>query len=140
MTAEAIPVRGRSADNRKTATAAIAAGEVQQLANGHILMFDNGLFRPDGDYSRALELALDFDTMTARAVWQYRAHPDISSHVFGNVVQSVPVIATSWKAWSRTIPLSGTGCASGISSGHGARSTGNSGHDMPDGVEGGAAS
>jgi hypothetical protein len=61
--------------------------DVQQLPNGHILMFDNGLFRPDGDYSRALELALDFDTMTARAVWQYRARPDISSHVFGNVVR-----------------------------------------------------
>lgn len=40
-------------------------------------MFDNGNFRPEGDYSRALELELDFQTMTARRVWEYRHQPDI---------------------------------------------------------------
>ncbi len=53
-----------------------------ELANGHILMFDNGNTRPDaegGQYSRALELALDFDTMTATKVWEYRNTPDIFS-------------------------------------------------------------
>ncbi len=43
--------------------------------NGHLLLFDNGDGRPaaeGGLYSRGLELALDWNTMTARKVWQYR--------------------------------------------------------------------
>ena len=47
----------------------------RMLANGHLLLFDNGDGRPaaeGGLYSRGLELALDWNTMTARKVWQYR--------------------------------------------------------------------
>ena len=50
---------------------------VRMLPNGHLLFFDNGNGRPaaeGGLYSRGLELALDWSTMTARKVWQYR-HP-----------------------------------------------------------------
>ncbi len=53
-----------------------------ELPNGHILMFDNGNTRPEaegGQYSRALELALDFNAMTATKVWEYRNTPDIFS-------------------------------------------------------------
>lgn len=49
----------------------------RMLPNGHLLLFDNGNGRPateGGLYSRGLELALDWNTMTARKIWQYR-HP-----------------------------------------------------------------
>jgi len=45
------------------------------LDNGNLLLFDNGNGRPateGGQYSRALELALDWSSMTAAKVWEYR--------------------------------------------------------------------
>ena len=51
-----------------------------QLANGNILLFDNGKGRPDAEgglYSRALELRLDDVAGTAVKVWEYRADPDV---------------------------------------------------------------
>jgi len=48
---------------------------VRMLDNGHLLLFDNGNGRPPaegGQYSRALELALDWNSMTATKVWEYR--------------------------------------------------------------------
>jgi len=50
----------------------------RMLDNGNLLLFDNGNGRPaaeGGLYSRALELALDWETMTATKVWQYRHQP-----------------------------------------------------------------
>src|SRR5690242_710919 len=47
------------------------------LPNGHLLLFDNGNGRPaaeGGVYSRALELELNRNSMTATKVWEYR-HP-----------------------------------------------------------------
>lgn len=52
----------------------------QQLPNGNILMFDNGRNRPEeegGNYSRALELALNDYDLVARKVWEYRHAPDL---------------------------------------------------------------
>jgi hypothetical protein len=49
----------------------------RMLDNGNILLLDNGNGRPateGGLYTRALELALDWDSMTASRVWEYR-HP-----------------------------------------------------------------
>jgi len=48
---------------------------VRMLENGNILFFDNGNGRPAAEgsqYSRALELALDWNSMTAAKVWEYR--------------------------------------------------------------------
>jgi len=48
--------------------------------NGNLLIFDNGTGRPEedgGEYSRAIELALDEGNMTAQAVWTYRHEPDL---------------------------------------------------------------
>jgi Arylsulfotransferase (ASST) len=45
------------------------------LDNGNLLLFDNGNGRPaaeGGLYSRALELALDWESMTVTNVWEYR--------------------------------------------------------------------
>jgi hypothetical protein len=58
-----------------------------QLPNGHILLFDNGDQRPDGDYSRALELELDFETMVARKAWEYRHQPDLHSVQISSVAR-----------------------------------------------------
>ena len=47
---------------------------------GNILLFDNGTRRPaarGGEFSRALELEVDEQAMTARAVWSYRHEPDL---------------------------------------------------------------
>ena len=59
-----------------------------ELANGNILLFDNGATRPDeegGAYSRALELRLDDANGTAEKVWEFRADPDIYSRNLGDV-------------------------------------------------------
>ncbi|MQA00723.1 MAG: hypothetical protein GEU80_15600 [Dehalococcoidia bacterium] len=51
-----------------------------QLPNGNVLLFDNGNSRPDeegGEYSRALELELDFESGTARKVWEYAGDPTL---------------------------------------------------------------
>lgn len=64
--------------------------DVQMLPNGDILLFDNGLSRPDdqgGQYSRAEELKLDFTTMTATKVWEYRNVPDLFSSAVGSAVR-----------------------------------------------------
>lgn len=48
--------------------------------NGNLLLFDNGTGRPEevgGQFSRALELAIDEAKMTAAAVWDYRHEPDL---------------------------------------------------------------
>ena len=58
------------------------------LPNGNVLLFDNGNLRPreeGGQYSRALELRLDTDTMTATKVWEYRHNPDIFAGCCSNV-------------------------------------------------------
>ena len=51
---------------------------VRMLDNGNILMLDNGNGRPSvegGQYTRALELELDWESMTAAKVWEYRHQP-----------------------------------------------------------------
>ena len=61
-----------------------------ELRNGNILLFDNGNTRPDedgGEYSRALEIHLDFDEMSARKVWQYRHDPDLFAGCCSNVTR-----------------------------------------------------
>ncbi|MBN1605181.1 MAG: aryl-sulfate sulfotransferase [Polyangiaceae bacterium] len=50
---------------------------VSRLANGHILLFDNGQFcwpeMPErGDLTRIVEYAVDEDAMTAELVWSYQ--------------------------------------------------------------------
>ncbi len=48
---------------------------VRMLDNGNLLLLDNGDGRPaaeGGQYTRALELALDWSSMTASKVWEYR--------------------------------------------------------------------
>lgn len=52
------------------------------LANGHILMFDNGNDRPNeegGQYSRALELEIDHKNKTVRKIWEFVHNPLIFS-------------------------------------------------------------
>jgi hypothetical protein len=54
---------------------------VRMIENGNLLLFDNGNGRPateGGQYSRALELALDWDSMTATKVWEYRHQVGVS--------------------------------------------------------------
>lgn len=60
---------------------------VTELPNGHLLLFDNGNYRPEGEFSRVLELELDFGTMTARKVWEYAPTPEIFSDKVSNVVR-----------------------------------------------------
>ena len=58
-----------------------------QLANGNVLVFDNGQTRPEsegGPYSRALELRLDDAAGAAVKVWEYRPEPDVYSSKLGS--------------------------------------------------------
>ena len=57
---------------------------VRMLDNGNLLLFDNGNGRPaaeGGQYTRALELALDWNSMTATKVWEYRHQVGVSGGV-----------------------------------------------------------
>jgi hypothetical protein len=61
---------------------------VFELTNGNVLMFDNGNTRPEsegGEYSRALELRLDYERMTVSKVWEYRHEPDIFARSISGV-------------------------------------------------------
>ena len=76
-----------------------AQHDATQLANGHVVMFDNGNFRP-GEYSRGLELDLDFATMTARKVWEYRPALDLYSERFGSASRQASgstLISFGWR-------------------------------------------
>jgi hypothetical protein len=56
----------------------------RMLENGNLLLLDNGNGRPaaeGGLYSRALELALDWESMTATKVWEYRHRIGMSGGV-----------------------------------------------------------
>jgi hypothetical protein len=58
---------------------------VQQLANGHLLMFDNGRDREGADrYSRALELQLDVVGGVASRVWSFAPSPLIYAPFVGS--------------------------------------------------------
>lgn len=59
---------------------------VQQLDNGHLLMFDNGRDRAGADrYSRALELDLDDERHTANQVWSFAPSPLLYAPYVGSV-------------------------------------------------------
>jgi hypothetical protein len=63
---------------------------VKILPNGDIVLFDNGNLRPaeeGGQYSRAEELKLNFSTMKATKVWEYRNTPDLFSSAVGSVIR-----------------------------------------------------
>ncbi len=50
------------------------------LANGNVLLFDNGTGRPyaeGGQFSRAVEIELDLQRMTARRVWEFWRRPPL---------------------------------------------------------------
>lgn len=56
------------------------APEIQ--ANGNILLFDNGA--EARQYSRAVEIAYDTDSMEAQVVWEYAPEPQIFAHIWGD--------------------------------------------------------
>ncbi len=53
------------------------------LPNGNILIFDNGDYNIR-EYSRAVELHYDTQSMQAQAVWSYRPDPDIFCPAYGD--------------------------------------------------------
>lgn len=57
--------------------------DVRVLANGHLLMFDNG-WNHSPAQSRAVEYALDTRRMTATMVWQYSPSPSIFNDYTGS--------------------------------------------------------
>jgi len=62
---------------------------IRRLANGNILLFDNGNYRPslneaDSLYSRVLEYRLDENSHTATLDWQYKHTPNIYGFAMGN--------------------------------------------------------
>ena len=57
--------------------------DVKKLANGNILMYDNGVGKSTW-YSRAVEYAFDEENKTAELVWEYRHDPDIKAYAMGS--------------------------------------------------------
>jgi hypothetical protein len=70
---------GGPASTFRGVEAAMAAGQhtATEVATDRVLLFDNGLDRQEGRYSRALEIQLDRQQGTAEVVWEFRATPDI---------------------------------------------------------------
>jgi hypothetical protein len=73
------------------ATVALAADDefwfqhtAREVAPGRVLLFDNGRDRPNGLFSRALELELDTAKGTATKVWEFRARPEIYAPIAGS--------------------------------------------------------
>ena len=58
--------------------------DVRLLANGHLLVYDNGAAHTPPQ-SRAVEYALDLSAMTATMVWEYRDNPSIYTPFVGSV-------------------------------------------------------
>lgn len=56
------------------------------LANGNILLYDNGNLKPTL-YSRVVEYKIDVPSKTATKVWEYRYTPDIYNSTFGSAYQ-----------------------------------------------------
>ena len=54
------------------------------LPNGHITLFDNGVFRTPR-FSRAIEYAIDEKKKSATLVWEQRHDPDVYGAATGNV-------------------------------------------------------
>lgn len=65
---------------------ALEAGQhtAAEVAPGRVLLFDNGLDRPAGLFSRALEMELDEDAGVARVAWQFRPAPDIYAPIISS--------------------------------------------------------
>lgn len=57
--------------------------QFEVLGDGHILLFDNG--PPERGYSRAAEIQLDFDAMTATELWEYIRVPPVYVYAKGDV-------------------------------------------------------
>ena len=83
---------GGPASTFDVADGAMDAGQhtAVEIAEDRVLLFDNGLDRPDSTrYSRAIELQLDRTAGTAEVVWEYRPTPDI----FAPIVSSARRLA-----------------------------------------------
>ncbi|HEU4334978.1 MAG TPA: arylsulfotransferase family protein [Candidatus Eisenbacteria bacterium] len=76
---------------------------VRRLANGNILLFDNGNFRVPF-FSRVSEYAVDEVRKTATLVWQHRDTPDATSPALG-YAQRLPNGNTliGWGAFPKTV-------------------------------------
>jgi len=55
-----------------------------EISPGRVLLFDNGRDRPEGLFSRALELKLDLATGTASKTWEFRPQPTIYAPIIGS--------------------------------------------------------
>lgn len=70
----------------EVADGAMDAGQhtAAEVSPGRVLLFDNGLDRPDGEFSRASEIALDHESGTAAVAWQFRPEPDIHAPIMSS--------------------------------------------------------
>ncbi|MCX6155660.1 MAG: aryl-sulfate sulfotransferase [Candidatus Kapabacteria bacterium] len=59
-----------------------------RLANGHILLYDNGVLKPT-KFSRAVEYKIDEENKTATKVWEFRHSPDIFSSFMGSATRLI---------------------------------------------------
>jgi hypothetical protein len=57
--------------------------QFEVLGDGRLLLFDNGA--PERGYSRAVELQLDFEAMTAEEIWDYVRVPSVYVYAKGDV-------------------------------------------------------
>ena len=100
--------------------------DVRELANGDLLLFDNGLLHTPAE-SRAVEYRLDTVTMTATMVWEYRHRPPLvapfvgsarrlgDGHTlvgFGALSRVVDVVPDGSVAWEGQLLINGQPAAS----------------------------
>ena len=76
--------------------------DASRLANGNILIFDNGNFKPGERYSRVVEYQIDDINLVATKVWEYKSNDAIVSDFMGGA-QRLPN-GNTVIGWGGTIP------------------------------------
>jgi hypothetical protein len=76
--------------------------DARRLANGNILIFANGNFKPGERYSRVVEYQIDDINLVATKVWEYKSNDAIVSDFMGGA-QRLPN-GNTVIGWGGTIP------------------------------------
>jgi hypothetical protein len=76
-----------------------------EVAPNRILLMDNGLGRPSGEWTRVAEYAIDPVAKTAAIVWQYRPSPDILATRVGSVTRTTNGNTVAAFGWGQGYPI-----------------------------------
>jgi hypothetical protein len=106
---------GGPASTLRGAEQAMEAGQhtAAEVAPNRVLLFDNGLDRANGRYSRALEILVDRARGTAEVVWSFRPSPDVYAPIVSSARRLANGNTVVGFGLARAFPAPAAGTASG---------------------------